>query len=107
MEEVSGRELEQQQTRRQLLIPCPLQTKEELLGSQMKGRTDELVEKRCLSRHPKTLHEIGRQSKKWMQNTSGHTSACDGGVADARAVVVQLVRNPYVAIFGVHLSCLQ
>ena len=48
-----GHELEQHQSRRQLLTPSLLQTSDE----QMKGRTDELVEKRCLSRHRKTLHE--------------------------------------------------
>ena len=33
LEDVSGHERDQQRTRRQLLIPSPLQTNEELLGN--------------------------------------------------------------------------
>ena len=58
---------------------------------QKKGRTVELVEKRCLSRNRKLYMKPIGKTRVGRKNTSGDASARESGVADTRPVSSILV----------------
>ena len=72
-------------------LECPGSVQSCKQQQQKKGRTIELVDKRCLTRNRKLYKNPNGKTRKGRKNTSGDTSARESGVADTRPVSSILV----------------